>query len=309
MKALVTGGAGFIGSHLVEALINDKGMDVIVVDNLSPNRINNLKPVWGSRKLSCFGSIDDITEQQDVEDLDYIFHLGGKSDFVRSIKEPEPYHRANVTQTLELLEFARNKNKIKKFVFAASGACYGIPSQEHYPTSESVPCNPQNPYALTKYIAEQYVLHWGKIYSLPVISLRLFNIYGTRSKASPSGAVFALFMKQKIEGRPFTVVGDGNQLRDFTYVTDAAKAFIIAAESLLKNEIFNVGSGNVVTINRIVELLGHSLKNDVIYLPTRGEPAITQVDIRKISNLLGWKPEIAIEDGIKEMLSNIDSWR
>lgn len=306
MKALVTGGAGFIGSHLVEALIFNKGYDVIVVDNFFlPQRFANLKSFWNSNKLSCYRNIDEISEQPDIEGLDYIFHLGGKSDFIYSIKEPDLYHDANVTQTLKLLEFSRNKTKIKKFVFAASGACYGIPSQEHYPTSESTPCNPQNPYALTKYIAEQYVLHWGKVYSLPVISLRLFNIYGTRSKASPSGAVFALFMKQKIEERPFTIVGDGNQLRDFTYVTDAVKAFIMAAESPYTNAIFNVGSGNVVTINRIVELLG----GDVINLPTRGEPAKTQADIRKISALLRWKPEITIEDGIREMLLNIDSWK
>lgn len=309
MKALVTGGSGFIGSHLVEALIINKGYNVIIVDNLSPQRITNLKSVWNSQKLSCFGSIDDIIEQQNLEDLDYIFHLGGKSDFIRSIKEPVLYHEANVTQTLKLLEFARTKMKIKKLVFAASGACYGIPTPEHYPTSESAPCKPENPYALTKYIAEQYILHWGKVYDLPVISLRLFNVYGTRSKASPSGAVFALFMKQKLEGKKFTIVGDGNQLRDFTYVTDAVKAFIMAAESPCTNEIFNVGSGKLVTINRIIELLGGSLKEDVIYLPTRGEPARTQADIRKIKNLLGWQPEISIESGIKEMVSNIDSWK
>lgn len=310
MKALVTGGAGFIGSHLVEALIFDNDYDVIVVDNLFlPQRFANLKSFWDSNKLSCYRSIDEISEQPDIEDLDYIFHLGGKSDFIYSIKEPNLYHEANVTQTLKLLEFARNKTKIKKFVFAASGACYGIPSPEHYPTSELAPCNPQNPYALTKYVAEQYVLHWGKVYDLPVVSLRLFNIYGTRSKASPSGAVFALFMRQKIERKSFTVVGDGNQLRDFTYVKDAARAFIVAAKSPCTNEVFNVGSGKPVTINLIVELLGGSSKKDVVYLPTRGEPARTQADIRKISSLLGWKPEIAIESGIKEMLLNIDSWK
>ncbi len=308
MKALVTGGAGFIGSHLVETLILDRNYDVIVIDNLSPHRIANLKSVLDSHKLLCFRNLEDFAEE-DIEDLDYIFHLGGKSDFIRSIKEPALYHEANVTQTLKLLEFARKNAKIKKFVFAASGACYGIPDPEYYPTSETAPCKPENPYALTKYIAEQYILHWGKVYNLPVISLRLFNVYGTRSKASPSGAVFALFMRQKIEGRPFTIVGDGNQLRDFTYVTDTVKAFIMAAESPYINEIFNVGSGKPITINRIIELLGGSLEKNVIHLPTRGEPVKTQVDIRKISSLLGWKPQVLIEEGIKEMLLNIDSWK
>ena len=309
MKSLVTGGAGFIGSHLVEALITKKNHEVVIIDNLSPQRVANLNSVWNSQKLSCFGSLEDVAEQHDINDVDYIFHLGGKSDFVRSLKDPTPYHEANVTQTLKLLELARMETKIKKLIFAASGACYGIPSLEYYPTSELAPCNPQNPYALTKYIAEQYVLHWGKIYNVPVVSLRLFNIYGTRSKASPSGAVFALFMKQKLEGKPFTVVGDGNQLRDFTYVTDAAKAFIMAAESPYVNEIFNVGSGELVTINRIVELLGGSLEKDVIYLPSRGEPSRTEADIKKISEFLGWRPEITIENGIKEMLENIDCWK
>jgi UDP-glucose 4-epimerase len=308
MKALVTGGRGFIGSHLVEALITGKNHDVVIVDKLSPQRVANLKSVWNSQKLLCFNNLEDVAKKIDGG-FDYIFHLGGKSDFVRSLKEPALYHEANVTQTLRLLEFARAQTKLKKFVFAASGACYGIPSWEHYPTSELAPCNPQNPYALTKYIAEQYVLHWRRTYNLPVISLRLFNIYGTRSKASPSGAVFALFMKQKIEGKPFTIVGDGDQQRDFTYVTDAAKAFIMAAESDYLGEIFNVGSGKLVTINRIIELLGGSLEKDVIYLPSRGEPSRTQADITKIRNLLAWQPEISIKNGIQEMLRNIDSWK
>ena len=151
------------------------------------------------------------------------------------------------------------------------------------------------------------VLHWGKVYKLPVVSLRFFNVYGPRARTSGAyGAVFGVFLAQKLYGKPFTVVGDGTQTRDFIYVTDVVDACIMAAESNLTCEVMNVGSGNTYSINYLVKLLG----GDVVYIPKRpGEPDCTHADITKIQKLLGWKPKVSFEEGVKIMLDNIDHWR
>jgi UDP-glucose 4-epimerase len=209
-----------------------------------------------------------------------------------------------VDATIAVLEAARSSG-VKRFIYAASSSCYGIPDQ--LPTPETAPIRTEYPYALTKYIGEQYMLHWNKVYKLPCVSLRLFNVFGLRSRTSGVyGAVFGVFLAQKLAGKPFTVVGDGTQSRDFTFVTDVVDAFVRAAESQVEGEIFNVGSGSTYSINYLVEFLG----SDVVHIPKRpSEPDCTFADIRKISQVLGWRPKVSFEEGMQIMLENIDQWR
>lgn len=305
MKCLVTGGAGFIGSHLVHRLLRD-GHEVTVLDNYSTGRKENLASYKDDGNLRVINI--DISNFHDIKNyfkgISRVFHLAALADIVPSIQNPLKYHRSNVDGTISVLEGAR-KAGVKQFIYAGSSSCYGIPDE--YPTAETASIKLQYPYALTKYIGEQYVLHWGKVYDLSVVSLRLFNVYGPRSRTSGAyGAVFGVFLAQKINNKPFTVVGDGSQMRDFTFVTDVVDAFIMAAESDIKGEVLNVGSGNNYSINYLVELLG----GDVVHIPKRpGEPDCTYADISKIQKMLGWKPKISFEEGIKIMLDNIDYWK
>lgn len=304
MKTIVTGGCGFIGSHIVDKLL-ERGHEVTVLDNFSTGRIENLEHQKNTKNLKIIEA--DICNQNKIlkyfMDADWVFHLAALADIVPSIQNPEKYFKSNVDGTFSVLQ-ASKKHKIKRFIYSASSSCYGIPGT--YPTPETSKICPQYPYALTKNIGEQLVIHWGKLYKLPVISLRLFNAYGTRSRTSGTyGAVFGVFLAQKLAKKPFTVVGDGNQTRDFTYVTDIAEAFLIAAQSNIENEIFNVGSGGTYSINRLVKLL----KGEVTYIPKRpGEPDCTFADITKIRKTLGWNPKVSFEDGVKEVLKNIDYW-
>ena len=304
MKTIVTGGCGFIGSHIVDKLL-EQGHEVTVLDNFSTGRIENLEHQKNAKNLKIIEA--DICNQNKIMkyfmDVDWVFHLAALADIIPSIQNPEKYFKSNVDGTFSVLQ-ASKKHGIKRFIYAASSSCYGIPRT--YPTAETSEIYPQYPYALTKNISEQLVIHWGKLYKLPVISLRLFNVYGTRSRTSGTyGAVFGVFLAQKLAKKPFTVVGDGNQTRDFTYVTDIAEAFLIAAQSNIENEIFNVGSGGTYSINELVKLL----KGDVTYIPKRpGEPDCTFADITKIKKILGWQPKISFENGVKEVLKNIDYW-
>ena len=304
-KAIVTGGAGFIGSHLVERLLMD-GHWVTVLDNFSTGRPENLAEVRRHPRLTPLkAGVEELSAIEKCFDgAEWVFHLAGLADIVPSIQRPLDYHRANVDGTVAVLEAAR-KAGARRFIYAASSSCYGIP--DLYPTPETAPICPQYPYALTKYLGEECVLHWGKVYRLPVISLRLFNVYGPRSRTSGSyGAVFGVFLAQKLAARPLTVVGDGTQTRDFTYVTDVVDAFLKAAESDVTGEVFNVGSGNTYSVKRLAELLG----GEVTYIPKRpGEPDCTLAEIIKIRDFLGWKPRVSFEEGVKGMLANIEYWR
>ena len=305
MRTLITGGAGFIGSHLAELLIA-KGHEVIVVDNLLSGRLKNLQSVAGHAGFKFIqADIRDMASLQPLfEGVGWVFHLAGLADIVPSIEMPAQYYSTNVTGTFNVLESARQCG-VKRFIYAASSSSYGIP--DVYPTPESSPIKPQYPYALTKYMGEELVLHWANVYKLPAISLRLFNVYGTRSRTSGVyGAVFGVFLAQKLNGRPFTVVGDGTQTRDFTYVTDVAEAFLCAAESAISGEAMNVGSGNHYSVNRLVELLGGHIE----YIPKRpGEPDCTFGDVSKIQRLLGWKAGVTFEEGVSRMLERINDWK
>ena len=303
MKSIVTGGAGFIGSHLVDKLL-DMGHEVIVLDNFSTGRKENLSHVDGGIQLvECDLSVkgDWIKEFNGV---DWVFHLASLADIVPSIQNPEGYFRSNVDATFYILEAARHAN-VKRFVYSASSSCYGVPDQ--YPTPEESDIRPQYPYALAKRMGEELVEHWAQLYNLPAISLRFFNVYGTRSRTSGTyGAVFGVFLPQKLANKPYTIGGDGNQTRDFTYVTDIVSALIAAAKSNLSNKIYNVGSDTTVSINKIVCLLG----GDKVNIPKRpGEPDCTYADISKIKDDLGWMPSISIEEGVEKILKNIDYWK
>jgi len=305
LKALVTGGAGFIGSNLVDLLL-ENGHTVAVLDNFSTGRLQNVAHLKG--RSDCQIHTLDVAENEGLdayfEGVEWVFHLAGLADIVPSIQRPLDYHRSNVDGTVRVLEASR-KAGVKRFIYAASSSCYGIP--DIFPTPETAPVRPQYPYALTKYVGEQYVLHWGQVYKLPVLSLRFFNVYGPRSRTSGTyGAVFGVFLAQKLSGRPFTVVGDGTQTRDFTFVSDVAFACIAAASSTLSGEVLNVGSGRTVSINRLVELLG----GDVVYIPKRpGEPGCTYADISKIRRMLGWSPRVTFEEGVRTLLDHIDYWK
>lgn len=304
--SLVTGGAGFIGSHLVDRLLAD-GHRVRVIDNYSTGRPQNLAHLKGSRRLSVHRA--DVADLRRIRPLfrgvRWVFHLAALADIVPSIERPEEYFRSNVDGTMSVAEASRQSG-VTRLVYAASSSCYGIP--DAFPTPESAEIRPQYPYALTKYLGERTVLHWGQVYGMPVTTLRFFNVFGPRSRTSGTyGAVFGVFLAQKLKGRPFTVVGDGKQTRDFTYVTDIADALVLAAQRRkAAGRTYNVGSGGTYSINKLVRLLG----GPVVHIPKRpGEPDKTYADIRRIRRELGWKPRVRFEDGVSRMLEQIDYWR
>lgn len=306
MKAVVTGGCGFIGSHITDLLLA-QGYEVVVIDNLSTGRTSNLDHQKDHPKLSIH--IEDIVNSEKISPLfqgtDYVFHIAALADIVPSIEQPMDYHQSNVDGTISVLEAAK-KAGVKRLLYAASSSCYGIP--DNYPTAESAEIRPQYPYAFTKNIGEQYVMHWHQIYDLPVTSVRFFNVYGPRSRTSGTyGAVFGVFLAQKLANKPYTIVGDGEQTRDFTYVTDIANACYTAITNENTNgEIMNVGSGNTYSINNLVSLLG----GEKTYIPKRpGEPDCTFADTTKIEQLTGWKAKVSFEDGVKKMMEHIDYWR
>ena len=306
MRTLVTGGGGFIGSHLTELLLK-LGHTVIVIDNLSNGRLNNINHFLENEKFE-FHELDiiNLDEIKPIfKNVDWVFHLAGMADIVPSIENPKTYYDCNVTGTFNVLEASREAG-IKKIVYAASSSSYGIP--DNYPTAETAEIRPQYPYALTKYLGEELVIHWSKTYKIPAISLRLFNVYGPRSRTTGTyGAVFGVFLSQKINNKPYTVVGDGAQTRDFTYVADVAKAFLKAAEVSATGIALNVGSDNHYSVNRLVELLGGG---ELTYVPKRpGEPDCTYADTTMIHEVLGWKAEVSFEDGVAEMLKHLDDWK
>ncbi len=302
--AIVTGGAGFIGSHMVDLLL-DRGFEVRVVDSLVGGREQNLAHHGAGAPL--YFEKRDIRSLQPGDKLfagaEYVFHFAGIGDIVPSIERPMEYMDVNVQGTVRVLECARAANA-RRVVYAASSSCYGLAS---VPTREDHPIVPKYPYALSKWMGERAAFHWHEVYGLPVNSIRIFNAYGTRSRTSGAyGAVFGVFLRQKLAGNPFTVVGDGTQSRDFLYVTDVAEGFLAAAETNRIGEVWNLGAGNPQPVNRLVELLG----GDVTYIPKRpGEPDCTFADIGKITTELGWRPKVSFEEGVRRIVERIDYWR
>jgi len=304
-RVLVTGGAGFIGSHVVDLLLMG-GHAVTVIDNFSTGRPENIEHQKGHVELIEADVTDFDVIAPFFEGKDVVVHLAALADIVPSIVHPRTYYNANVTGTMCVLEAAR-LSKVKKLVYAASSSCYGVPPEGFYPTSETCSISPQYPYALTKYLGEQTTLHWGQVYNMETVSLRLFNVYGPRSRTSGTyGAVFGVFLAQKLNGQPYTVVGDGNQKRDFIYVTDVAEAFVSAAFSDVKDDFFNVGTGHPQSINKLVALL----RGEKEHIPKRpGEPDCTWADARKIKSRLNWATKVSFEEGVGLIVAHIDYWR
>ena len=306
MKILITGGAGFIGSNLTEELVR-RGHKVSVIDNLATGQLKNLRNII--KKIKFFNI--DISQEKNkkkmnkiFKKIDWVFHLAGLADIVPSIENPDKYFQVNVNGTLNVLE-ASKKNNIKKFIYAASASCYGaFPT---FPTNEKNKIVTEYPYALTKNIGENLVLHWNKTYNLKSLSLRFFNAYGPRSRTSGAyGAVFGVFLAQKLNNKPLTIVGDGEQTRDFIHVFDLVRAIIKSAFKGKPGEVYNIGSGKETKINYIAKLIGEKK----IYIPKRpGEPDRSLADISKIKKDLNWKPKIKIEDGVKMLLKEIKLWK
>ena len=303
---LVTGGAGFIGSHLVDRLIAD-GREVRVLDSFIVGRRVNLKQHANNPRLQVIEA--DVADMAAVDaacaGVERVFHLAARADIVPSIQQPEAYFRANVDGTFAVLEAAK-RHAVKRLVYVASSSCYGIPAT--YPTPETAPPDCRYPYALTKYLGEQLVMHWTQVYRLPAVSVRFFNVYGPRARTSGTyGAVFGVFLAQLLAGKPLTIVGDGEQTRDFTFVDDVVDALLTVAESDKAGEIYNVGSGCPVSVNELVRQLGAP---PTVQIPKRpGEPDCTWADISKIRRELGWEPKVSFADGVRVMRENIGYWR
>ncbi|MBT3782502.1 MAG: SDR family oxidoreductase [Rhodospirillaceae bacterium] len=303
---VVTGGAGFIGSHLVDRLLAD-GRRVRAVDNFVTGGPHNLKHLAGEARFELIEA--DIRDRAGTKTAlmgaERIFHLAALADIVPSIQNPEGYYDTNVTGTFNVLQAARDMD-VRRLIYAASSSCYGIP--DNYPTAEEAEIRPEYPYAMTKFLGEQLVMHWSQIYGLPAASLRFFNVYGPRARTSGTyGAVFGVFLAQLLADQALTVVGDGEQTRDFTYVGDVADAVATVGGYDDSGEVFNVGTGKDVSVNRLVELLG---AGEVIHIPKRpGEPDCTLADVTRINQRFGWVSQVPIEDGVRIMLDNIDYWR
>lgn len=303
--AVVTGGAGFIGSHMTDRLL-DAGFAVRIIDNLSGGRLSNLAHHSRNSDLSL-DQCDICNLSQDsavFKDARLVFHFAGIGDIVPSIEQPVAYMATNMQGTVRVLEAARHGGQVKRFVYAASSSCYGLAET---PTREDFPIQPQYPYALSKYLGEQAVLHWGKVYGLPVNSMRIFNAYGPRVRTTGAyGAVFGVFFRQKLAGKPYTVVGDGTQSRDFIYVTDVAEAFFQASQHGHPGEIYNIGANNPQTVLELVGLLG----GEMVFVPKRpGEPDCTWANIDKITQHLGWRPQVDFSTGVATMMKDIENWR
>lgn len=292
--AVVTGGAGFIGSHLVDALI-EKGYTVRVIDNLVAGKKENVNPKAELYQL-------DIRHLKDIapvfQDVDHVFHFAALPRVQFSIDSPLESHDVNVNGTLSVFIAARDA-KVKKVVYSASGSAYG--EGEVPPFHEELKANPISPYGLHKYVGEHYARIFSLAYGLPTVSLRYFNVYGSRvDPEGPYALVVAKFLEQRKAGVPLTITGDGEQTRDFTHVRDVVRANLLAAESdnVRKGEVMNIGAGKSVSVNYIAKLVGGART----YIPARLEPRHSEADHTLATKLIGWKPEVAIEGGVRELL-------
>ena len=299
IKSIVTGGAGFIGSNLVDRLVKE-GHKIIVLDNFVSGKRSNLSHHL-KKDVEIINLDISNTKKLDkyFKDVSYVFHLAGLAEIVPSIKNPKKYFINNVLGTLNVLEAAK-KVKVKKFIYAASSSCYGSPKK--IPTSESEKIDTQHPYAFTKYLGEEAAIKYAKFFNMPNISCRFFNVYGPRlNTTSQYAAVFGNFLTQKKKMKPLTIIGSGNQTRDFIHVDDLTNAFIKLARSNLKNRIYNLGSGKETSINKIANMIG----GKKIFIPKRpGDPNRSCANISKIKKDIKWKPRISIIEGIERLFQS-----
>lgn len=293
-KVLVTGGAGFIGSNLVDALV-ELGYDVRIIDNLSGGKIENV-----NKKAKLH--VKDITNLKDIEPffkgVQYVFHLAALPRVQYSIEYPAETNMVNVTGTLNVL-ICSQKAGVKRVIYSASSSAYG--DQKILPLLETFKAMPKSPYGLQKYVGELYCKVWNDVYGLETVSLRYFNVYGNRNSAEGAYAlVIAKFIEQKRRGEDMTITGSGKQTRDFTNVKDVARANILAMTSnkVGKGEVINIGAGRNVSINKVAQIIGGRVK----YIPARFEPKNTLADNSLAKKSLGWVPKVSVEEGIGELL-------
>lgn len=306
-NVLITGGAGFIGSHLVENLINDKRINKItIIDHLKDGSKKNINHLLKNKKIKLIqANINNISAiNRYFKNINVVIHLAAMSDIVPSIIEPINYLKTNIIGTLNVLESMRNNN-VKKIIYAASSSCYGL--TKAYPTKESDKIDTRYPYSFSKFTGENLIIHWSKVYKIDYISLRLFNVYGLRSRTHGAyGAALGVFLKQKLSNKPLTIVGSGKQKRDFVNAKDVARAFNKTIFLKRKNIIFNIGSSNPVSVNFLASLISKRKTK----IPKRpGEPDITFADISKARKILKWRPKISIEEGVLELIKNISYWK
>jgi len=291
MKYLVTGGAGFIGGHLVDKLI-EQGHEVIVVDNLSTGIKSNINP-----KATFINA--DISERINREELciamenvDTVFHCAALARVQPSIQNPQKYHKANIDGTFNVLLSARD-SKVRRVVYSASSSAYG--DQKQMPLTEDMPTAPISPYALHKLIGEQYCFVFSKCYGLETVSLRYFNVYGERQAVDGAySTVIGTFLKQKYDGYKLTITNDGEQRRDFTYVGDVVDANIKAATSnkVGNGEVINIGKGSNYSVNEVADLISEEKE----FIGDRLEPRETLADNTRAKELLDWAPQTDLKD-------------
>lgn len=304
--SLITGCAGFIGSHLVNFLLN-KNQKVIGIDNLCSGKSKNLKNAFKNKNFLFFrGDIKNIYKilKNKKIKIDYVFHLAGHGELIPSIEKPVEYFNNNAMNTVHLIDYVRKNHKIKKFIYAASSSCYGIVNGK---TNEKSKISIEHPYAFSKYVGELACLHWGKVFKMPIISIRIFNAYGPRSRTSNVyGAVIGVFLKQKLMNYPLTIVGNGFQKRDFLYISDLCRAFYMASKSNLNSEIFNLGRGKAESVNYLASLISNKKK----FIPWRpGEPKFIEANISKIKSKLRWRPTTKLKDGMRKVIKEINFWK
>jgi UDP-glucose 4-epimerase len=295
IKNLVVLGSGVMGSRIA-CHFAGVGVKVLLLDRLTPGAEESSVKKERNKLVddSLLASIKSNPSPLYSSNAAKLITTGNFTDDISKISNAD-----------WIIEVVVERLDIKKLIYAASSSCYGIP--EVSPTPETAEIKPQYPYAFTKWAGEQAALPWGKVYNFPVISLRLFNVYGPRSRTSGTyGAVFGVFLAQKLAGKPLTIVGDGLQTRDFTFVSDVAAAFLAAAESDVSDIILNVGSKNTYSIEYLTKLLG----GDSVHIPKRpGEPDCTFADTTSIEKVLDWQPRVPFETGVQIMLENINYWR
>ncbi len=292
--AVVTGGAGFIGAHLVEGLVA-RGYHVRVIDNLVAGKKEHVHPDAEFHQVDIL----DIEQLRPImKGATYVFHLAALPRVQYSIEHPQETNKVNVEGTLNVLDVAREAG-ITRVVYSASSSAYG--DQPTLPLHEDLPALPQSPYGIQKYVGEHYARFYSEIQGLPTVSLRYFNVYGPRMNLDGAYAlVMGVFLKQKLAGKPLLITGDGKQTRDFTHVRDVVRANILAGEhpNLGHGEVINIGSGKNYSINALAQMMGGQIE----YIPARKEPKNTLADNRKAKKLMGWEPTVSLEDGIQEIL-------
>ena len=283
-KVVVTGGAGFIGSNLVDFLI-EQGLHVIIIDNLSTGQVENINP--DAEFIHADLSEVSVTYLTEVmQDVDVVFHLAALARVQPSIEDPYTFNRVNVNSTLKVL-MAANSAGVKRVVYSASSSAYGDAIE--FPTPETHGTNPLSPYGLQKLIGEQYCKMFSEVYGLDTVSLRYFNVYGERMATEGAYClVMGIFAKQMQNGQPLTITNDGEQRRDFTYVADVVQANWLAAthQTSLGGEVFNVGNGKNYSVNEVADMLG----GEKTYGYPRIEPTQTLADNSKAKHILNWNP-------------------